>query len=200
MKKINSKGFALVETLIVSAFVVGIFTMMFVNFYPMIGEYEKRENYDDISSIYKANLFKMLIENNKDYETLKQSCIDKIKEEGLNSTQILNLYAHFFPENKEVSIKNDDTIVTVNIQEYFDLLEKQMDMEKIYITSYSLKNIDTQRIDSGVKDYIKSLPQFKKNDNNLGCRIIVKFKNDANRESNKGKSNEYSYATIGVDC
>ena len=58
MKKINNKGFALVETLIVSAFVIGIFSVMYANFYPMMGEYEKRENYDDISSIYNANLIK----------------------------------------------------------------------------------------------------------------------------------------------
>ena len=72
MKKINTKGFALVETLIVSAFVVSIFTIMYTNFYPIMGEYEKRENYDDIGLLYSSNLFKGLIEKNKrtvkDYE------------------------------------------------------------------------------------------------------------------------------------
>ena len=65
MKKINNKGFALVETLIVSAFVVGIFSVMYANFYPMMGEYEKRENYDDISSIYNDILIKDVMARKK---------------------------------------------------------------------------------------------------------------------------------------
>ena len=54
MHKLNKKGFALVETLIVSVFVMTIFSLIFTNFFPMMGEYERREGYDDIDSIYKT--------------------------------------------------------------------------------------------------------------------------------------------------
>ena len=64
MKKLNNQGFALVETLIVSVFVLGIFTLVYVNYYPLIGEYEKRENYDAIESVYKTNTLKKFIESN----------------------------------------------------------------------------------------------------------------------------------------
>ena len=56
MFKMNKKGFVLVETLIVTVFVATIFTVMYTNFFPMFGEYERREKYDDIDSIYSSDL------------------------------------------------------------------------------------------------------------------------------------------------
>ena len=64
MKKINSKGFVLAETLIVAVFLMAIFTMIYANFYPLIGEYEKRENYDDVDGKYTAYWIKKLVESN----------------------------------------------------------------------------------------------------------------------------------------
>ena len=46
IKKINNKGFVLAETLIVTVIILTLFTMIYINFYPLIGEYEKREVYD----------------------------------------------------------------------------------------------------------------------------------------------------------
>ena len=54
MKKLNKKGFVLAETLIVTVFVMTIFTLLYVNFFPLLGEYAKREFYDDIDSKYDA--------------------------------------------------------------------------------------------------------------------------------------------------
>ena len=65
MKKMGNKGFALVETLIVATFVMGIFTLMYTNFFPMMGEYERRERYDDIDSVYNTYLIKKMLENSE---------------------------------------------------------------------------------------------------------------------------------------
>ena len=40
-KKSNNKGFILVETLIVSVFIMAIFSILYTNFFPLIGEYER---------------------------------------------------------------------------------------------------------------------------------------------------------------
>ena len=61
MLKLNKKGFALVETLIVSVIVMAIFSILYTNFFPMMGEYERREGYDDIDSIYKSYLIKTFL-------------------------------------------------------------------------------------------------------------------------------------------
>lgn len=63
MKKINNRGFVLAETLIVSVFLLVIFGMLYSNFYPLIGEYEKRESYDDVDSKYAVYWIKKIIED-----------------------------------------------------------------------------------------------------------------------------------------
>ena len=54
MKKNSNKGFVLAETLVTTVFLMVIFTMIYTNFYPLIGEYEKRENYDTADGKYAA--------------------------------------------------------------------------------------------------------------------------------------------------
>ena len=51
-KKLNNGGFVLVETLIVSVFVMSIFSILYNNFFPLMGEYEKREVYVDVDAKY----------------------------------------------------------------------------------------------------------------------------------------------------
>ena len=38
MKKLNSQGFILAETLVVSVFLMVLFTMIYSNFFPLIGD------------------------------------------------------------------------------------------------------------------------------------------------------------------
>ena len=75
LKKFNNKGFVLVETVVVSAFVLMIFVLVFRNGVPMLEEYKKLENYDDVDSLYAANLvvdiFKANMENPNDEEAQK---------------------------------------------------------------------------------------------------------------------------------
>lgn len=63
MEKNSTSGFVLAETLVVTVFLMTIFTMLYVNFYPLIGEYEKRETYDDVDGKYAAYLIKRFIED-----------------------------------------------------------------------------------------------------------------------------------------
>ena len=63
MKKLNNSGFILAETLVVTVFLMVIFTMLYTNYYPLIGEYQKRETYDDVDGKYVAYWMKKLIED-----------------------------------------------------------------------------------------------------------------------------------------
>jgi len=63
IKKLNNKGFVLAETLVVTVFLMVIFTMIYSYFYPLIGEYEKRENYDDVDSTYAIYWIKRIVED-----------------------------------------------------------------------------------------------------------------------------------------
>lgn len=61
MLKNSKKGFVLVETLIVTLFVVTLFLLVYRVTVPSIGEYEQLDYYDDIDSIYYANLWKKVL-------------------------------------------------------------------------------------------------------------------------------------------
>ena len=63
MKKLNSGGFVLAETLIVTVFLMTLFAMIYSNFFPLVGEYEKRETYDDVDSKYAIYWLKSMIES-----------------------------------------------------------------------------------------------------------------------------------------
>ena len=62
MKK-NNKGFVLVETLVVTVFVAAVFSVIYINFYPLVGEYERRDFYDDLDSKYGAYWIKVFLQD-----------------------------------------------------------------------------------------------------------------------------------------
>ena len=82
MKKFDNKGFALVETLIVSVFVVSLFLIVFNNFYPLMSEYEKREVYDDVDGVYAAYWIKRLVENSSYSLSELSSYVYGIEKDG----------------------------------------------------------------------------------------------------------------------
>lgn len=56
MKKINKKGFALAEAIVVSVFVLGMFTYLAMNIIPLISKYDAVLKYDNPQEIYAANV------------------------------------------------------------------------------------------------------------------------------------------------
>ena len=63
MKKNSNKGFVLAETLVVTVFLMTIFSMIYYYFYPLIGEFEKREVYDSVDDKYSVYWIKRIIED-----------------------------------------------------------------------------------------------------------------------------------------
>ena len=56
MKKLNKKGFVLAESIVVSVFVLGIFTYLAVNVIPLVTQYDRAINYDNPQEVYAANI------------------------------------------------------------------------------------------------------------------------------------------------
>lgn len=63
MKNISNKGFVLAETLVVAVFLMTIFSLIYKYFYPLMGEYEKREVYDSVDDKYSVYWLKRMIED-----------------------------------------------------------------------------------------------------------------------------------------
>ena len=62
MKQIDNQGFLMVETIIVAVFVIGICTFLFTNFLPLIADYERVSDYDNVDTKYKAHEIRKMLD------------------------------------------------------------------------------------------------------------------------------------------
>ncbi len=194
MRNLNNRGFALVETLIVSAFVMGIFSLLYTNFYPLIGEYEKRETYDSIDSVYKTDLWKRFITKTK--TTITSSSGDL--------TGDFNFIKVF---NASQNGKNEFCNITKNPQECSKLWDT-LNVNTIILSSYTITTLKSKIKDinttEGMKEYISYLPKYETNTQKYRGRIIVEYLERIDNERDNGSEEEkfyniYKYATLGVD-
>ena len=200
MLKMNQKGFALAETLIVSVFVMTIFTIIFLNFFPMMGEYERRQNYDDVDSIYKTYLFKRLFESP---QANSKSTFNNI------TTTPYKLYI-LKKDNGTIDYSMCTSLMKSSGIEYCKSLINETKASRIILTKYKTKDLknalnkNTNPADFGshLNDYIRTLPYYIRNDNNAGnynYRVIVMYENVINAADNDSKKSIMSFSTIGVD-
>ena len=205
MKKLNNKGFVLAETLVVSVFILSIFTLIFINFYPLIGQYEKREFYDDIDSKYDIYWFKRLVQNPKVFSPSCQ-CISNINN-GSKSYEII------------VKRENNGAITCDDCFGKFQVLCQKYaantELDKLYLTSYHLANTtkntttndilkgkrhlkdDINRLnDEDLKDYINYLPDYEYDSiNGNKYRLIAEYK----RNYNSGEFKSFSTVEVGIE-
>lgn len=193
MLKINSKGFVLVETLVVAVFVAAIFSVIYANFYPIMGEYEKREAYDDIDSKYATFWFKRIIQS------------DSVDFTNTNiQNDITNNSFHEFNCSNDI-VASDVTAIKV-----CNSLVTRLGVSHMYITNYKLgnrvdpndKNNFKGKVDanssnvfsSGLQDYVAYLPTYSKVPSlNGACyRLVVEFHNT--RDGN----DYWTYSTIEI--
>ena len=194
--KLNNKGFVLVETLIVAVAVAAIFSLVFKHFYPLMGEYERREDYDDIDSKYGTYWVKRLIQS--DYYNFET-----------NRNEITtNGYSLFSCDNISDPVKkNMCNQLLVDLEVSCDDITSSNKIEKcdgtrlphIYITPYQLRNApesivnhtsvpdgnvkdviiddNTQTFSDGLKDYLLYLPDYSKVQslNGANYRIIIEY-------------------------
>lgn len=128
MKILNKKGFILVETLVVSLFVVILFILVYQNLVPSIGEYQTISTYDDIDSVYAGNLFKqsLLRYGNMDYIDSYLSTHTYLNITNCNDTNIYKNTAYCQKIKKSLSILDNDYIfiTSYNIHNFREEVKK----------------------------------------------------------------------------
>lgn len=127
--KINSNGFVLAETLVVAVFLLWIFTIIFTNFYPLMGEYEKRETYDDVDGKYSVYWLKKMIEDSSYQVTGNADTFFKN-----------NGYVRF--ECRNVSTDNEKQTICKNMVKALEVKGCDTDGNhcEVYITKYQIGN------------------------------------------------------------
>ena len=159
MKKINSSGFVMAETLIVTVFLMVIFAMLYSSFMPLIGEYEKRETYDDIDGKYAVYWIKKMIEDSS-YN------IPSTKENYIKN----NGYVRF--ECSDITTDTEKRTYCISLVKALQVAScnKLGDGCEIYITKYRLDDSsDTSR--TWFKQAIRSnKKRYEENCTGDGCR------------------------------
>ena len=90
MKKINNKGFALLETVIVSVFIVSIFTFVYTSVVPLIGRYEELSHDYNIESVYKLYYIRDAIYKDSNYKKIVSSRYKEISVDDFNDKNYFN--------------------------------------------------------------------------------------------------------------
>ncbi len=199
MLRINKKGFALVETLIVSVFVMTMFTLMYTNFFPIMGEYERRQNYDDIDSLYKTFLVKRMVES-----------VDFKAGNDIKNAITSSKYIMYNVEEETNANNTCKVLVNQDSVEYCTNLMVELGATRVVFSRYQLEDLKNYvKTENGINvlgndfcDYIKTQPYFSNNSNNpknFQYRVIVVYKKTINEESviYRGKT-IISYSTLGV--
>lgn len=159
----------LLETLIVTTFVMTIFTFIYKNGIPLLAEYTRRYNYDDINSVYAADLIRNLLLVDGNFSSLTAGILDgEVTYRDITSCDLW--------EKRDVcnALKTQLNITNSPTNPSFD--------GKIYVTRYELsklKNeIDKGNIfngpnDRGITTYISYLPKYTTSKVTAGYRLII---------------------------
>ncbi len=150
MKKNSNKGFVLAETLVTTVFLMVIFTMIYSNFYPLIGEYEKRENYDTADGKYAAYWMKKIVED-ENYGANSDAMIKKKYN--------LKNYGYFRVECTDFSDSSQTKSLCMNLVKDYEINGCSRDGKgsscDIFLTKYQIGDTNPD-FKKRVKDNLKN--------------------------------------------
>ena len=126
---INKKGFVLAETLVVTIFVLLIFSVLYENIVPLLGRYNELSYYDDLDTTYDVYQYKKLLEDDTNYSNISSSnykvltCDDfdnVVKCDELNN--VLNISGNDTLLYLNTNYKSSVTGVSDEIKDYLNYI------------------------------------------------------------------------------
>ena len=198
MKKLlkNRKGFAMAELLAVCIIVLGIFSMLFANYLPLLAEYENRINYNNVTAQYASHYIRKMYLSVLNSANTKEQYINIIEQGISNGNGVFTVYGKGNTEILNQLSSNRETL---------EKLIENYGIEEIAITKYNLQEAKEKYKNGNLKNYINYLPTYK-NSSNIDTeyyRLIIKTKNygyattpilfDNNEENNDNPSIENNY-------
>lgn len=193
-KKLNNGGFVLVETLIVSVFVMSIFSILYNNFYPLMGEYEKREVYDEVDAKYATYWIKRMIQDPD--VVFSTADLNALNASSTTTPGYFKFNCNYL-NSSPVKKKTCERIVKAS--QVRTTKVGGVDVPHIYITTYNLKDFKTKietlsnDMSGGMHRYVANLPEYKVDSmNDAKYRVIVEF------HRTRDDNNYLAYATFEV--
>jgi len=159
--KNNNKGYVLTEVLIVTVVVLVAFLAIYVNYYPMLGEYERRIVYTNLEPKYSLFHMKEIYLNpsNKKSQVIVNAFrnddnlkyLDLLTTEG-NTTVCNSLY--------------------VNDVSYCNSLVTKLGINRLIVSEYNVDSLKSVNIEEKLDKYIDYLPSYKYVNDNRMFRLI----------------------------
>lgn len=154
MKKNKQKGFMLVETLVVTTFISGVFLFLFIQFNNLNKSYKYSFKYDSVEGLYALD-----------------DVVDYLNDESL------------FKSNLATSLSDDNYIKLSNCSsnlfssvEYCNKLFELEEIREAIIVKKDYEINSTDSISENIKEYLNKVN--KKNRNNYNYLIIIELLND----------------------
>lgn len=184
MKK-NNKGFVLAEAIIVSVFVLGMFTYLAMNVIPLISRYERVVNYDNPQEIYLAN-------------TLYEEMVELETSNNVQNNIIMNINNNNNNNNNVLKCNDRRNTNCTGSTEFYEELGKALKIEAIYTYDTTINNkCENIESDKGLKNYCEYYIKRKiGEEKNITKAFMIKFFGD--KENNSDKAVNKKYATIVV--
>jgi len=175
MKKKFNAGFLLVETLVVSVFIVGVLLFMFVQFQKIRANYDASFKYNTVNSLYAANNIRNFILN-----------------DGFN-----NLIADLNSNNSYIDITTcpsayfTETGYCNNLFSSLNIYNPQgtNNINKVIFTSEDLRGLKTYLNNTPVNGFSEGMKAFIKG---------IKTSNDSNKYRLIVEFNDNTYATLKI--
>jgi len=181
-KQFDNRGFVIVETIIVAVFIIGICTFLFANFLPLIGDYERISNYDDLDSKYKTHEIKKMILR----EVTDSNSNKSIFTNYINNNSGYHIYGSYDVTSGDKTVTKYELCDNLNSVNYCNKLLGTLfiDVKEIIVASFKLVNLkneikDDSKASRALKEYIDYLPKYNKYPSSYDnyYRLIVVFNN-----------------------
>ncbi len=178
IKRLDDRGFVLVETIIVAVFIIGICTFVFANFLPLMADYERTNNYDQVESKYKVNEIRKML--------LREIFKDNTKRGLLTEVTNYTRYQNYEDNTTGQTVTKNSLCKELDDENYCNALlgSSFLDVKEIIITKFKLSSLktdvkDNKNFDRSLREYIDYLPKYDKYSNKYNSynRIIVMFNN-----------------------
>ena len=192
-KKLNNKGFALVETLVGAMFVSVVFIIIFENYFPLMAKYKRSENYDDLDSKYIAGYMRSLLYDNSNKSTIYTNLgSDLLKEYETKTNSICNSF---------------DTTTKAKCNAFLS----KAHITRIYLLQYSTSGLKTAiknntnlgvNISRAFELYVDYIPRFDATAVSNGAnkiRLIVEIEHDDEKTDSDVENKYYTFANVEVD-
>lgn len=162
MKKLNKKGFVLLETLLVSTFIITILIYLYIQFVNLKNSYDKSLKYDSVSNIYSLKQVDQFINKTDGYADLKEA----IKKSNNNYIELYNntCELEYFSKNNSYCNK---LMTNLNVKTVLMINNRLEDIKTRFKTNNPYSN--------GLYNYLKSIDKILASKSYL---LIAEFKDN----------------------